>query len=372
MISMILTQKIRIYPNSTTRKQLESWFGYSRYSYNQGLDTWNKLYSSGEKPTERTVRDYYKRNLKNDWERELPPNILDNSIKHLADGYKMFFKGYNSRPKFKKKGKSIQSFSMNRKADSTIRIISNKVYLPKIKYGMRLAEKIKIDGVIKYCTVTKRASKYFISLNIECSSADYFKIEGDSSVGIDANIGHFDISSETNSRYDTLLLSLKPLYEQIAFYQKRMSRKSYNSNKYLKLKTKIQGIYMRIQNIQDDWLHKFTTMIVSNYKTICIEDLNVKGMLSNNKISRSISRSLFYRFRLQLTYKSILYGNNLIIADRWFPSTQLCSFCGFRKEGTDKMKLSDRTYKCDNCGEIMDRDTNSAYNLKMYGKSRVG
>ena len=211
---------------------------------------------------------------------------------------------------------------------------------------------------------------YFASFSIDCDEEFYHSNSELPSIGIDANIGHFDIS-EDNHRFNTPLNKLTPLYDKISYYQKILSRKVYNSNKYNVTKTKIQRLYIRIKNIQNDWLNKFTTYIITNYHKICIEDLNVKGMLSNRKIAKSISRSLFYSFKLKLQYKSEIYGNVLIIADRWFPSTQICSCCGFRKEGHSKLKLSDRIYRCDNCNEIMDRDYNSACNLKIYA-DRVG
>ena len=369
---MILSQKIRIYPNKTMCKQFEEFFGYARYSYNMGIALWKEMYEAGEKPNERKVRDKYKRSLKQDWEASYPPNIFDNSITHLAGGYKRFFNRMGNKPKFKSKRKAKKSFTINRKDPSTIRIKNGRLFLPKFKYGVKMVENIRFEGCIKLATVTKRADQYYVTLSIELDDDSYLYRSGDylPTVGIDANIGHFNIS-ENDHNFQTPLASLVPLYEKIAYYQRRMSRKIHGSNKYNAMKTKLQKLYLKIQNIQDDWLYKFTTHIVQNYHKICIEDLNVKGMLSNRRIARSISRSLFYRFRVQLQYKCEMYGNELIIADRWFASTQLCSMCGFRKEGEDKLKLSDRIYHCNNCGESLDRDYNSACNLKLYAE-RVG
>lgn len=366
---MLISQKIRIYPNKTMKNQLKEFFDYSRYSYNKSLEIWNEMYTNGDKPNEFKVRDKYKRELKPEWD-IYPPNIFDNSCKLMSEGWKFFFKGINNLPKFKSKRKAKPSFTINRKSESTIRIKNGRLYLPKFKYGIKLSEPIKFNGNIKLCTVSKRANMYFASFTIDTSDEFYFSNSELPTVGIDANIGHFDISEESH-RFDTPLNSLKRLYSKIGYYQKRMSRKIKGSIKYNVMKTKLQRTYMKIQNIQDDWLHKFTTHIITNYHTICIEDLNVKGMLSNNKLSRNISRSLFYKFKVLLQYKVNMYGNLLIIADKWFPSTQLCSCCGNRKIKTDKLKLSDRVYYCDNCDETMDRDYNSACNLKIYAE-KVG
>ena len=366
----MISQKVRIYPNKTMQKQFETFFGYTRYSYNTGLALWNEMYENGEKPNERKVRDKYKRELKKYWENEYPPNIFDNALTHMSRGWKNFFEGRTSRPKFKSKRKAKKSFTINRKCDSTIRIRNGKLLLPKFKYPIKMAESINFEGTIKMVTVTQRADQYYASFTMDTTEEFYHSSSFLPTVGIDTNISHFDISEDSH-RYSTPLASLTPLYEKIAYYQRRMSRKVHRSNKYNAMKAKLQKLYLRIQNIQDDWLHKFTTFIIQNYHKICIEDLNVKGMLSNRRIAKSISRSLFYRFKIQLQYKSKMYGNELIIADRWFPSTQHCSMCGFRKEGEHKLKLSDRVYHCHNCGETMDRDYNSACNLKLYAE-RVG
>jgi putative transposase len=368
---IVLAHKIRIYPNSTTRKYLEGCFGYSRYCYNKGLELWNKLYKDGKKPNARKVRDYYKRNIpKEDWEKQYSPNILDNAITNLEHGFNLFYKKITKHPKFKKKGKCKESFTINRKNDSTIRIINNKLYLPKFKYGMRLSEEIRFDGVIKKCTITKRANQYYASFTIELSSqeqSNLFKNTKSNYVGIDANLGHYDISVKKKSRQNFPYKELKVYYEKISYYQKRLSRKKRNSNKYNVLRTKIQRLYLRIFNIQNDWLHKFTTKMIKRFHNICIEDLNIKGMVKNKHLGKYILRSSFYRFKLLLTYKSELHGSNLIIADRFYPSTQRCARCGNIKRNKEKLTLSDRTYVCYKCGFKMDRDKNSSYNLKYYG-----
>ena len=369
---VIMTHKIRIYPNKTMIKQFTELFGYSRYSYNVALQLWNKMYLAGDKPNERKVRDRYVQKYKQDWEKSYPSNVFQNAVTHLGRGWSMYFEGICSKPKLKSRKRSKDSFTVNRQTQYTIRIKGNKLYLPKFKYGVKMAELPRFSGVIKKATVTKRADKYWVSLAIDLDEPQYlYRVSSNlTTVGVDANIGHFDISEE-NHRWETPLNSLTPLYERIAFYQKCLSRKVKGSKKYEVTKTKLQKIYLRIQNIQDDWLNKFTTYLVYNYGKICIEDLNVKGMLSNRKIAKKISRSMFYKFRVQLQQKCDVSGNDLIIADRWFPSTQICSECGCRREGSEKLSLSNRVYKCNECGGILDRDYNSACNLKLYAE-RVG
>lgn len=366
---VLVTHKIRIYPNKNMQEQFTSLFGYSRYSFNVGLALWNQMYDDGERPTERKVRDKYKRELKQDWEVEYSPNVFDNALTDMATGWNMFFRGLARKPKFKSKRKAKDSFTINRKGPSTIRIKGKYLYLPKFKHGVKMAELPRFVGAIKAATVTKRAGNYWVSLSIELDEPDYiYRVNPNlPTVGVDANIGHFDISEDLH-RYITPLQRLTPLYERISHYQRLLNRKVKDSHKYQATRTKLQRTYWRIQNIQDDWLHKFTTYLIQNYSTICIENLAVQNMLANRRIARSIARSLFYRFKVFLQYKCALYGNTLVIADRWFPSTQTCSQCGCRKEGTAKLKLRDRTYFCTECGSVLDRDYNSACNLKMYAE----
>lgn len=368
---MLISQKIRIYPNKSTIEYIKGCFGYYRFIYNNALSIWNEMYENGENPNGRKVRDFYKRNLKKDWESTYSPNLLDNSIRNLERGFKMFYKKNNRHPKFKSRKNSKNSFTINKKNESTIRIKNNKVYLPKFEYGIKLSEKIRFKGIIKECTVSERANKYFISFIIEVDEEIFTKNNNKKFVGIDANIGHFNIS-EKNHNYDFPLKELNKYYSKISYYQKILSRKQKESNKYFKTKTKLQNIYYKIYNIQNDWLQKFTTMIVRKYHFICIEDLNINGMLKNKRLSKHIIRSLFYRFRVILEYKSNLYGNELIIADMWYPSTQRCARCGNIKKDNNKMKLSDRVYRCKQCGLTVNRDKNSAYNLKIYAKNMVG
>ena len=161
---------------------------------------------------------------------------------------------------------------------------------------------------------------------------------------------------------------LKFHYSKIKSYQRLLSKKKRNSNKRKVVKAKLLREYYRISCIRKDWMQKFTTYLIENYQTICIEDLNVKGMLKSKHLSRHISQSMFRSFRDNIQYKCNMYGNKLVVADKWFPSTQTCSNCGNVKKGDQKLKLSDRIYHCDCCNKTIDRDFNSACNLKIYAE----
>lgn len=367
---MIVSQKIRIYPNKTVQKQFEEWFDYRRFNYNRALRVWNEMYANGEKPTERRVRDKIKRELREEWESVLPPNILDNAIADLSSAWNSYFKKISKRPRFKRKKDTLQVSTFNRKSDSTIRFRNGKLFLPKIKYPVKISEPLRFDGIVKRCTIVRRDDLYFACINIEVDDSHFHRGCLEGAVGVDLNIGHFDIS-ESSHRFEFPKEKLKFHYDRIKYYQRLLSKKKRNSKKSEVMKAKLLREHYRISCIRKDWLQKFTTYLIDNYQTICIEDLNVKGMLKNKHLSRHISGSMFRSFRDTIQYKCDMYGNRLIVADKWFPSTQTCSNCGSVKKGDHKLKLSDRKYHCNCCGKTIDRDFNSACNLKIYAE-RVG
>ena len=364
---MIISQKIRIYPNKTVQKQFEEWFSYRRFNYNRALRVWNEMYDNDEKPTERKVRDKIKRELKEEWENVYSPNIMDNSVSDLGLAWDKYFKKISRRPRFKRKKETLQTLTINRKNDSTIRIKDGKLLLPKIKYPVKMSESLRFDGVIKICTITRQNNMYFASMSIEVDDKILHRGLSDGTVGVDLNIGHFDISEEIH-RFNFPNDKLKFHYNRVRLYHRLLSKKKRNSNKKEVVKAKLLREYYKISCIRKDWLQKFTTYLIDNYQTICIEDLNVRGMLKNRHLSKNISRSMFGLFRKIIQYKCDMYGNKLIIADKWFPSTQTCSNCGNVKKGDKKLKLSDRKYHCDCCNNIIDRDFNSACNLKLYAE----
>lgn len=373
---MILTHKIEIRPNKTVINMIHQCFGYSRYCYNKGLEVWNNEYNSGNKPNGRSVRDMLK-STKQDWEKELSPNILDNAIDDLEKGFKLFYKGISRHPRFKSKRKSRNSFRFNRKNDSTIRIINNKLCLPKFPYPIKLTEKIRYKGTIKQCTITKEANKYYTCFVIDTVIEPIIN-NRKTYVGVDLGIKEFAIIGygKNNNRkfkhFKGRMKDLKKLYSKISHYQKMLSRKHKDSNKYQATRAKLQILYKKIVNIQKDYLNKITTFLCKKFKHITIEDLNVSGMIKNRKLSKVISRSLFYTFKIMLEYKKKLYDNIIILADRFYPSTQICSHCGNRRERSNKLKLSERVYICNECGVISDRDENASYNLKLYGQQWAG
>lgn len=372
---MFLSHKIEIKPNSATKKLFESYFGYSRFCFNKSLEIWNRMYDSGEKPNKRLVRNElvsYKKTEDFAWMKEYNSYVLKTAVEDLDAGFQKFFKKISFKPKFKSRKQSKDSFRINMETPGIIHIKEKKLFLPRFPYGIKLTELPRFNGEIRRVTISKKADKYFAGFVINVEE-EFPQIESDFSVGIDLGVKTFAVLGYGDTDDRTFAVceypkKLKGLYDKVDDYNRILSRKVKDSKNYTAMRIKLQKLYLTIKNIQNDFLHKVSHEVVSNFSLITIEDLNVQGLLKNRKISRRIAQSLFYRFKEILKYKSELYGNKLVLADRFFPSTQMCSHCGYVRTKSEKVKLSERTYICPSCGIVEDRDENAAYNLKLYGE----
>ncbi|WRM43411.1 mobile element protein [Staphylococcus phage LY01] len=372
--------KIELKPNKEQKEIFDQAFGYSRYIYNKALNKWKQMWNvhqldkSLPKPTHRKVRDELKK-CKEDWEENQLKQVLDTATEDLGKAFNIMWKGYGRYPKFKSKKHSKLSARFYAKNKWSIYEKEyRKFKIVGIKSLIRMKESIPFNyNSIQEVTISKYAGKYFASIVMKVDD-NVNLIHNSSHVGIDLGVKELAIINDDFGKfkkYHSLIKKLIPLYDKIKYYQKRLSKKAYNSNKYNVLKTKIQKIWLRITNIKKDYLNKITTNLIRNYQYITIENLQVSNMIKNRNLSKSISAMNWRQFRTMLEQKAESNGNTIIIADRWFPSTQLCSNCGQFLTKENKMKLSDRWYKCD-CGHEMDRDYNAAVNLKLYGKRFVG
>ena len=406
---MRLNMQIQLYPNEQMRKYLDKQCDYRRYCWNKGLELWNVLYEQRTislptalkikikasvknkkikftpaetelrklfpAPNERNVRNELVTN-KEDWEYENSSRVLQLAVKDLADSWNRYLKKSQEntgKPKFKSKKDPKQGF----KTDSA-RIEDNKLCLDKPREYQGDWSPIQFkgvnisDGKIKLCSITRIKGHYIATLSIETEVKSIEKTGKNTAV--DANVDHFD--------YTDGICTLRPkdldkLYSDVKHYQRKLARKrkengknAIQSKSYQKTRVKLQRTYSRIQNIQNDILHKFTTMLYVNYDKVVIEDLSVKKMMMSKK-AKNLHRSLFGRFRQFMEYKAIKFDKELIIADKYYPSTQRCSCCGHIKTGKDKITLegnkkhgtNHHEYECYECGYKDNRDHNAVMNL---------
>lgn len=291
------------------------------------------------------------------WMYEVSKWAPQNALYDLENAYKKFFTGKSKFPKFKKKGIK-DSFTLN----NPVVVGDSWIQLPKIG-KVRLYEKNYIPiGKPKSATISKKAGRWFVSVyyEVEIPQTSWSK----EVIGVDLGIKTLMTCSDGTTINNST--KLKELEASLKRQQKKLSRQVKGSKSRNKTKEKIQKLHFRISNSRKDIIHKATSLLVKTKSegTIVIEDLNVKGMMKNHKLSKAIGNCGFYEFRRQIEYKSKWYGKNVIVADRFFPSSKTDHKSGEYLEG---LKLSDRMiYHSD--GTQTDRDLNAAINLKHYGE----
>ena len=379
---MIRDQRVRLYPNQTMKKVLDDLCDYRRYCWNQGLELWNDMYDSSLilddkklRPSERKVRKELVAN-KADWQYQLSSRCLQLASSDLGKAWKNFFNKAQpdwGKPKFRSKKDPRQGFKTDR-----AKVINGKLRLDKphgVKewYDIRFKGAKSLEGDLKVVSVYRENDKYWASLPFEVEIAKRDKTGNKTAV--DVNVGHFNY---TEGKVNTLPNRLKKLYKRIEHYQRQLARKrevngnkATRTNNYVKTRAKLQRDYRKVANIQHNLIQKFTTKLVSDYDQIVIEDLDVKQMQMSHVASKGLQRSHFSYFRQVLTYKCNWYGKQLILADKYYPSTQRCSVCGNIKTGDEKISLDGNQkhktkhneYICYKCGAIMDRDENAVNNL---------
>lgn len=379
-------RKIELRLNEEQKKIFDQAFGYSRYIYNKALDEWKRMYkawkedNSQTKPNNRKVRDILKAS-REDWEYNQLNVLIETTVEDLAKAFNMMWKGYGKYPKYKSRRNQKDSCRFFRKTKYSLQIKgdkSNKLKLAGISSLIHMKESLhlKEDHTIQEVTISKKANRYYAGVVVRYIQQDNKNSsKEDSYIGIDLGVKDFAIINDDKGlykKYKSLSSKLIPLHERIKIYSKILSRKNYRSNNYEKARTKLNRTYERITNIRKDFLHKLSTHITNKYKYICIEDLKVSNMIRNKNLSKSIAEQGWREFRTMLEYKAEKNDCKIIVADRWFPSSQICSCCGNVLQGSDKIKLSQRVYHCHKCGNKIDRDYNASVNLKLYGMRFVG
>lgn len=311
---------------------------------------------------------------KADWQYALSSRVLQQAVKDVAKTWDAFFRNQDTagRPTFKTRKEPKQGFKTDRARIRDGRLLLDK---PRDYQGEWQTIRFKgltiPDGNINLCSITRINGKYTATFTIEVEPAPSPHMGRKTAV--DANVDHFDT---TEGRTTLKPEVLNPLYKRVRHYQRILARKrqrnprATQSKGYQVTRTKLQRTYERIANIQKDLLHKFTTDLYQQFDTVVIEDLNVKQM-QMSKRAKNLHRSLFGKFRQMMEYKSEKFGKTIIIADRYYPSTQRCSACGFVKTGDDKITLRGNQkhgtrhneYICYCCGYRGDRDHNAVLNL---------
>ena len=364
---MLLGFKTELKLNDKQRTMLAKHAGTARHAWNQGLALTksvldhNKINSDDKVkfPSAIDLHKWLVAYVKPEfpWYYESSKCVGQWALVHLRDAWNRCFKKTAGAPKFKRKGRQ-DSFTL----DGTIKILgTNKIQVPVIGV-LKTYESLPQAVKPKTITISRQSDKWFISFRIEINPKPTEKTN--LSVGVDLGVKHFAMLSD-GSVFD-VPKEYKQIKNKIAKLQYLNRNKVKRSSNLNKANQRIARLYYRLSCLRKDWLHKLTTYLAKSFAVVCIEDLNVSGMMANHKLAGAIGELGWYEFRRQLTYKCALYGSDLQIIDRWIPSTKLHHKCDYKN---DNITLKDRVFFCPQCNESIDRDLNAALNIERFGLS---
>jgi len=368
---MILAKKVRLYPSELQEQKLWQSVGTARFIYNWTLARQEENYKNGGKfisdnELRKQITELKKTELR--WLKEVSNNVSKQSVKDGCDAYKRFFKGLSDKPRFKSRRKSKKSF-YNDNCKLKIKE-GNLVNIEKVGW-IKTNEQLPIGVKYSNPRISYDNKYWYLSVGIE--KEEIQEDLTDVSLGIDLGLKDLALCSDgavyknINKTYVVRKIEkrLKRLQKQVSrkYEQNKKGKEFVKTKNIIKIEKQIQQVHRRLANIRNNYLHQTTTSIVKTkpYRVV-IEDLNVKGMMKNKHLSKAISKQGFYEFKRQIEYKCKFRGIELVIADRFYPSSKTCSQCGEIKKD---LKLKDRLYKC-SCGLSIDRDLNASINLSNY------
>lgn len=371
---MIKSMKIRLLPTKEQEILMLKTIGCSRFAYNWALNRCNELYEQGEKYNISNVSKEFTQLKKNEefkWLNEISSMSMIASIRNLDKAFKSFFKKIGKYPKFKTKRKSKQSFYVRHDSLYFEGNICNIEKIGKVKF--KTSYNIPICKYSNpYCSFDGKY--WYLSFGVEVEENQTI-LNQDLSIGID--LGIKDLATvnvldkpikniNKTKKVRAIKKRLKRLQRKVSkkYEMNKDGKKFVKTNNIVKLEKQIKLLYRKLTNIRNNHLHQTTNTIVKlNPYRVVMEDLNVSGMMKNKHLSEAIAEQKFYEFIRQMKYKCEFNGIEFIQADRFYPSSKTCSCCGSLKSD---LKLSDRVYRCDECGLEIDRDKNASINLANY------
>ncbi len=394
-----IAHRIELKPNNKQKTYFRKAFGCARLAYNWGLAEWKRMYEAGEKPNGREIRKRFNAIKKEQFPfcYEVTKCATDQPFANLQSAFDNFFRnlkeGKVAYPQFKKKRDNegsfylqsseihLSEFNQNSKAFKCL--VHNEkhkhqyIHFPKLGW-VKMMEHIRFNyAKINNACISQSGGHFFVSFSLQITEEEYKRthpnvdlVDAGRKVGVDVGIKSALILSD-----GIAIDNPKPLKKNLRKI-KRLSRQlskrvhpktkeerlqgAKKSNNYMKLSVRLAHAQGRVANIRRDFLHKVTTILTTHYGEIAIEDLNVKGMTKNHRLAQAVNDVSFGELRRQIEYKAATNGVRVLKVDRYYPSSKTCSVCGSVKKD---LTLHDRTYRCDKCGAVLDRDYNASRNL---------
>lgn len=369
---MILGRKVRLCPTSEQEQKLWQSVGTARFIYNWTLARQRDNYKNGGKFISdndlRKELTILKKTEEYKWLNEVSNNVAKQAVKDACNAYKRFFIGQSEKPKFKSRRKSKPSFYND---NIKLKVKNNIVLIEKVGW-VNTSEQLPIDVKYNNPRISYDGKYWYVSIGIEVENP-VVELTGES-IGIDVGIKDLAVCSNgmtfKNINKTKLVNNLEKRLRRL---QRKISKKHemnkegrnfVKTSNIIKLEKQIRLIHRRLSNIRNNHLHQATTKIVKTKPSkVVMETLNIKGMMKNRHLSKAIAQQGLYELKRQLNYKCQLYGIEFVEADKWYPSSKICSECGHVKT---RLSLSERIYICEDCGIAIDRDYNASINLSRY------
>jgi putative transposase len=366
---MMLAHQIRLDPTEAQEQYFRQAAGTARFVWNWALAQWNAEYAQGKKPSGMKLKKQFNATKYEQfpWLHEIHRDAHAQPFANLQRAWARYFSQKKSgkeafAPVFKKKGVRDSFYLANDKFEMD----GERIKLPKIGW-VRLREPLRFVGRIVGASVRRIANAWYVSVQVDVPEEKAARERtGNSTVGVD-----FGIKAAATLSTGETVLAPKPLknnLRRLRLHSRRHSRKDKGSKNRVKSAQKLASLHARITNVRRDFWHKLTCRLCCENQAVVIEDLNVQGMMQNDKLSRAIADVGMSEGRRQLEYKAKLYGTRLVIADRWYPSSKNCSVCSTKNE---TLTLSMRDWTCAHCGTHHDRDINAAINLRNLAESEL-
>ena len=379
---MLRALKIRLYPNGEQQTKMNKVLGCYRFVYNQCLE--RKISAYKDEGASLGLTDlskwFHGTLLKDDnyiWLREQNTKVMKQAIRQMLTAYTNFFKLHRGFPKFKSKHDTILSALFPLEAISSRNTFDDrKITLTKDLSNIRFRcsklyhNRLKAyKGNIRIATLSRtKTGKYFLFVLMDIPDDELIRFrKTGNAVGIDLGVKDFVITSDGEVFENRHFFNRTE--HRIKVLQKQLCRKVKGSNNRMKQRIRLATAYERLANQREAYIHYVANALLKDYDTICMEDLNVRGMLRNHKLAKAIAEVGLYRFRTVLTDKAVLNGKSVVFVDRFYPSSKTCSVCGYVKKD---LTLKDREWTCPECGTHHDRDVNASVNILNEGKRIIG